>query len=72
MTEITIINDKKFVPIWEKFALTIDEVAEYSNIGICKLNEILKKPNCPFVLYSRKKETRNLLNLNARNLKNIL
>lgn len=44
------------IPIWEKLALTIDEAAEYSNIGICKLNEITKQPNCPFVLYVGRKK----------------
>ncbi|MDE7313365.1 MAG: hypothetical protein K2N87_17380 [Eubacterium sp.] len=44
------------VPIWQKAALTVEEVAAYSNIGICKLNELAKKPNCPFVLYIGKKK----------------
>lgn len=44
------------IPIWEKLTLTIDEAAEYSNIGICKLNEITKQPNCPFVLYVGRKK----------------
>ena len=39
------------VPIHKKLNLTIKEAAEYSNIGICKLNEMLKNPSCPFVLY---------------------
>lgn len=30
----------KEVPIWEKAALTMDEAAAYSNIGIHKLREI--------------------------------
>lgn len=47
--------DKK-VPIWEKLNLTIEEAAEYSNIGICKLQELAKQPNCPFVLYVGKKK----------------
>ncbi len=44
------------VPIWQKINLTIEEAAVYSNIGICKLNEISKKPNCPFVLYIGRKK----------------
>lgn len=44
------------IPIWEKLTLTIDEAAEYSNIGICKLNEITKQPNCSFVLYVGRKK----------------
>ena len=41
----------KEVPIWEKIMLTKEEAAAYSHIGINKLEELLKKPNCPFVLY---------------------
>ena len=45
-------NDTRFeVPIWEKIMLTKEEAAAYSHIGIKKLDELLKKPNCPFVLY---------------------
>lgn len=29
----------------------IREAAEYSNIGINKIDSMLKQPNCPFVLY---------------------
>jgi len=32
-------------------ALTKYEAAEYSNIGVNKIEEMLRKPNCPFVLY---------------------
>lgn len=39
------------VPIHRKLALTIREAAEYSNIGQNKIDQLLKKPNCPFVLY---------------------
>ncbi len=39
------------VLIHEKLNLTIREAAEYSNIGINRIDEMLKKPNCPFVLY---------------------
>lgn len=31
--------------------LTIREAAEYSNIGINKIESMLRQPNCPFVLY---------------------
>ena len=31
--------------------LSIREAAEYSNIGINKIDELLKQSNCPFVLY---------------------
>lgn len=39
------------LPIDRKIALTIREAAEYSNIGINKIESMLKQPNCPFVLY---------------------
>ena len=38
-------------PIDRKRLLSIREAAEYSNIGINKIDELLKQPNCPFVLY---------------------
>ena len=38
------------VPIWEKANLTIKEAAEYSNIGINRIEELLKMPSCSFVL----------------------
>ena len=39
------------VPIPQKMLLSIREAAEYSNIGINKIDAMLKQPNCPFVLY---------------------
>ena len=39
------------VPIHLKMALTVKEAAEYSNIGINKIDSMLRMPNCPFVLY---------------------
>ena len=44
-------NNVQTVPIHEKLALTIREAAEYSNIGINKIDDMLRKPNCPFVLF---------------------
>lgn len=34
-----------------KLTLTIKEAAEYSNIGINKIDTLLKQPNFPFVLF---------------------
>ena len=42
---------KETVPIYKKMTLTIREAAEYSNIGINKIDSMLKEPNCPFVLF---------------------
>ena len=39
------------LPIDRKMLLSIREAAEYSNIGINKIDELLKQPNYPFVLY---------------------
>lgn len=34
-----------------KMTLTIKEAAAYSNIGINKIESMLRSPNCPFVLF---------------------
>lgn len=39
------------VPIHLKMTLTIKEAAAYSNIGINKIESMLRSPNFPFVLY---------------------
>ena len=39
------------VPIPQKMTLTIREAAAYSNIGINKIDRLLRSPNCPFVLF---------------------
>lgn len=44
------------MPIWHKVNLTIKEAAEYSNIGINKIDELLKNPMCNFVLYVGRKK----------------
>lgn len=44
-------DNEERVPIHLKMTLTIKEAAEYSNIGINKIDAMLKQPNCPFVLY---------------------
>lgn len=48
---ITMKDSKPSVPINQKCALTIEEAAEYSNIGQNKISQLLKEPNCTFVLY---------------------
>ena len=47
---------KQVIPIWEKVAITKEEAASYSHIGINKLEELLKVPGCPFVLFVGKKK----------------
>lgn len=46
---------KIYVPIADKYALTIEEAAEYTNIGQHKLRELAANPRNPFVLYVGKK-----------------
>jgi excisionase family DNA binding protein len=44
-------NTVNSVPIHLKVTLTIKEAAEYSNIGINRIDQLLRAPHCPFVLY---------------------
>lgn len=39
------------IPIHQKVALTIREAAEYGNIGINKIDSLLRMPGCSFVLF---------------------
>ena len=39
------------MPFWLKMNLTVKEAAIYSNIGINKVENLLKQPKCDFVLY---------------------
>ena len=52
-------------PTYLKMTLTIKEAAEYSNIGINKIDSMLRTPNCPFVLLSERKNLSN--EWNSRN-----
>ncbi len=44
------------VPIWQKVMLTKEEASAYSHIGLNKLEQLLKIPNCSFVFYVGKKK----------------
>ena len=44
-------NTINTTPTQLKMTLTIKEAAEYSNIGINKIDSMLRTPNCPFVLF---------------------
>ena len=44
-------EDNINVPISQKLNLTIKEASIYSNIGINKIDSMLRAPNCSFVLY---------------------
>ena len=39
------------ISFWLKVTLTIKEAAAYSNIGINRIENLLKQPKCDFVLY---------------------
>ena len=39
------------VPIHLKMTLTTKEAAEYSNIGINRIDAMLREEGCPFVLF---------------------
>lgn len=42
---------KEIVPIYYKQNLTLEEAAQYSNIGINRLTMLIKEPGCNFVLH---------------------
>lgn len=50
-THATMKRRELYVPIWEKSNLTIEEAAEYSNIGLDKIRELSSSPHCKFVLW---------------------
>ena len=39
------------IPLNLKLTMTVKEAAEYSNIGINRIDRMQRSPNCPFVLY---------------------
>lgn len=45
------LNEQELNLIQHKMTLTAREAAEYSNIGINKIDSMLRAPNCPFVLF---------------------
>ena len=45
----------KEVPIWQKITLTMEEAAEYSNVGINKIRQLSDSPGCTFVVFVGKK-----------------
>ena len=52
------IDAKKYdVPIWEKLNISVDEAAAYSGIGIHKIRELMKEPDCDFILQIGVKKT---------------
>lgn len=43
-------KSKEIVPIPQKLLLTVDEAAEYSNIGVHRIRDLLEEPDCDFAL----------------------
>lgn len=43
-------KEKETVPIPQKLLLTVEEAAEYSNIGMHKIRELLEEKDCDFAL----------------------
>lgn len=43
--------EQEVIPLSEKMLLTIKEASIYSNIGINRLNAMLREDGCPFVLF---------------------
>lgn len=39
------------IPVWRKVAMSIEEAAEYSHIGINKLRQLTEQDDCLFVLW---------------------
>ena len=44
-------DSNHIVPIHLKLTLTVREAAAYSNIGINRIEAMLREPNCPFALF---------------------
>ena len=50
--EVIVLAKKEIeIPIWEKYALTIEEAALYFRIGQKELREKTDDPNCDFVIF---------------------
>lgn len=45
-------KSKLYIPISEKFNLTVEEASQYFNIGRDKLYQLVNEEGCKFVLYN--------------------
>ncbi len=43
------------VPIWEKYALSVEEAAEYTGLGVNKIRTMSNSEKCPFVIWNGNK-----------------
>lgn len=55
MKEVVALKKDIEIPVWKKVTITKEEAAAYSNIGINKLDELMRNPMCDFVIYIGKK-----------------
>lgn len=39
------------IPIWEKPFLTLEECANYMNVGIHRMRELSNEPDCDFIVF---------------------
>ena len=44
-------NNTAKVPIWEKYALTVEEAAAYFGVGTHKIRELSDPKDCTFVFW---------------------
>ena len=48
-------TNEKYVPIWHKTLLTLEEAAQYTGIGINKLRTLSSREDCKFVIWNGSK-----------------
>lgn len=46
-----IVIDKKYIPLWEKANLTLEEASMYFGIGQNKLRELTNSDSCLYVIW---------------------
>jgi len=45
------IGEEEKIPVWNKYALTVEEAAQYTGIGMNKLRLMSDGEDCKFVLW---------------------
>ena len=55
VSEVIALKKNIEIPVWEKMTITKEEAAAYSNIGVNKIDELMRNPRCDFVIYIGKK-----------------
>lgn len=49
-------KEEEHIPLGEKYLLSVREASLYTGIGSTKMNELLRVPRCPFVVYNGTKK----------------